>query len=421
VTIIRLGLAAIVAAVVAMATPVSPAFAADYASLVLDADTGQVLEAIDADARHYPASLTKMMTLYLLFDALQRKEVTFATPLKVSARAGRQPPSKLAVQVGGTIAVKDAILALVTKSANDIAVTVAEGLDKSERDFALRMTAMAHKLGMKNTTFRNASGLFHRGQMTTARDMATLARALLRDFPQYYHFFSTPSFTYAGQTFQNHNGLLESYDGLDGIKTGYLAASGFNLVASASRSGHRLIGVVLGGKTAVTRNRQMAKLLDAGFGSLADGSAKIQEAKAPPSPSQGTKVAASVGKKGVKAPASHEKVVVAKPDAAVASTDTPPEDGVSTADGEWAVQVGAYRSRDPAYEAARLAVEKAPTILSEGVIKIVPLKTKRHILYRARIAGFERDQADSACHTLERKGMACLVVSMKGVQVAANP
>lgn len=404
-TIIRLGLAAIMAAAVMMAAPLSPAFA-KYASLVLDADSGQVLEAVEADTRHYPASLTKMMTLYLLFDALKHKELTFASPIKFSARAVRQPPSKLAVQAGSTIPVKDAILALVTKSANDVAVAVAETLDKSERDFALKMTAKAHKLGMAHTTFRNASGLFHRGQMTTARDMATLARALLRDFPQYYHFFSTQSFAYEGQTFQNHNGLLESYDGLDGIKTGYLSASGFNLVASASRHGRRLIGVVLGGKTATTRNRQMAKLLDAGFETRGKGDAEIQEAEAP-APAKNS------------APA--KKSALARSDAVVASTDTPPEDDSAVVSGDWAVQVGAYRSRDPAYEAARLAIEKAPAILNEGVIKIVPLKKKRHTLYRARIAGFDKDQADSACHALERKGIACLVISMKGLQVAINP
>lgn len=388
------------AAAVMMAMPISPAFA-KYASLVLDADSGQVLEAVEADTRHYPASLTKMMTLYLLFDALQHKELTFASPIKFSARAVRQPPSKLAVQAGSTIPVKDAILALVTKSANDVAVAVAETLDKSERDFALKMTAKAHKLGMAHTTFRNASGLFHRGQMSTARDMATLARALLRDFPQYYHFFATPSFAYEGQTFQNHNGLLDSYDGLDGIKTGYLSASGFNLVASASRHGRRLIGVVLGGKTATTRNRQMTKLLDAGFKTVANGVVETQEAKAVPSPDKADGIARSK--------------------ADVASTDNTPEDDSSAVSGDWAVQVGAYRSRDPAYEAARLAIEKAPAILNEGVIKIVPLKKKRHTLYRARIAGFDKDQADSACHALERKGIACLVISMKGLQVAINP
>lgn len=392
--IFRFAFATLAAVLIFTAPAASPAFAATYAALVMDAETGRVLKAVEPDTPNYPASLTKMMTLYLVFDALQRKEWTLDKPLKISARAARQPASRLGLPAGSSIAVKDAILALVTKSANDIAAAVAEGMDKSERDFALRMTSMARKLGMKNTTFRNASGLFHRGQMTTARDMAILARALLRDFPQHYHYFATPAFTYKGQTHRNHNGLLESYDGLDGIKTGYINASGFNLVASATRGGRRLIGIVFGGQTANTRNRQMAQLLDAGFAMASDGAATTEVAEVPPPP--------------------------AKPDTAVASA-APVEAGSSEPDDDWAVQVGAYRSQEPAYEAARQAIEKAPKLLGDGIIKIVPLKKKRHVLYRARIVGFDKDRADSACRSLERAGVACLVVSMKGVQVASNP
>lgn len=391
--ILRFACATLAMAVIFTALAVSPAFAAKYAALIMDADTGRVLKSVEPDTPIYPASLTKMMTLYLVFDALQRKEWALEKPLKVSARAASQPASRLGLPAGSTIAVKDAILALVTKSANDIATTVAEGMDKSERDFALRMTSMARKLGMKNTTFRNASGLFHRGQMTTARDMAVLARALLRDFPQHYHYFSTPAFTYKGQTHRNHNGLLDSYDGVDGIKTGYINASGFNLVASATRDGRRLIGLVFGGQSAITRNRQMSQLLDAGFAMISDGAATTEVAEAPPPP--------------------------AKPDTTVASA-APDEAGSSEPDDDWAVQVGAYRSRGPAYEAARHAIEKAPSLLGDGIIKIVPLKKKKHTLYRARIVGFDKGRADTACRTLERAGVACLVVSMKGVQVASN-
>ncbi|MDX9860246.1 MAG: D-alanyl-D-alanine carboxypeptidase [Rhodospirillales bacterium] len=391
--IFRFVLVALAAAVISAGLTASPAYA-KYAALVMDADSGRILNAVNADTRNYPASLTKMMTLYLVFDALERKVWTPDTPLKVSARAARQPASKLGLPAGSRIAVRDAILALVTKSANDIATTIAEGMDKSERDFGLRMTSMARKLGMKNTTFRNASGLFHRGQMSTARDMAILARALLRDFPQYYHFFSTPSFTYNGQTHRNHNGLLDSYDGVDGIKTGYISASGFNLAASAVRDGRRLIGVVFGGRSAAIRNRQMARLLDSGFAMVADGSAATEVAETAPPPT--------------------------KPDTAVASVD-PAEATPSAAAGNWAVQVGAYRRQEPAIEAARMAIEKVPSLLGEGIIKIVPLKKKKHTLYRARIAGFDKDRADTACRSLEREGVPCLVVSMKGVQLASNP
>jgi len=390
--ILRLAFTTIAAAVFFTALDASSALA-KYAALVMEADTGRVIEAVAPDTRKHPASLTKMMTLYLVFEALERKEWTLDKSLRVSARAARQPASRLGLAAGGTIRVKDAILALVTKSANDVATTIAEAMDKSERDFALRMTARARKLGMKNTTFRNASGLYHSGQLSTARDMAILARALLRDFPQHYHFFSTPAFTYKGQTHRNHNALLDSYDGVDGIKTGYINAAGFNLAASATRDGRRLIGVIFGGQTSATRNRQMAQLLDAGFARVGNGGVTpVQEVVAPPP---------------------------AKPDTAVAAA--PVEAAPSTAEGEWAVQVGAYRTRQPAYEAARQAIEKVPSLLGDGIIKIVPLKKKKHTLYRARIAGFDKGRADSACRTLEREGMACLVVLMKGVQLASNP
>ena len=205
---------------------------AKYASLVLDADTGQVLHSVNADTRNYPASLTKMMTLYLVFEALERGEITMKTQWKASARVARQPASRLGLARGAKIRVSDAVLALITKSANDVATLVAESLAGSERDFALKMTAKARELGMARTTFRNASGLGNRGQLSTARDMATLALALIRDFPQYYKLFSTQKYKHGDRTYKNHNKLLTAYEGTDGIKTGYISASGFNLVAS---------------------------------------------------------------------------------------------------------------------------------------------------------------------------------------------
>jgi len=376
---------------------------AKYASLIMDADTGRVLQATNADTRTYPASLTKMMTLYLVFDALNQKRWTLDTPLEVSARAARQPASKLALATGSTISVDEAILALVTKSANDVATTVAEGMSGSEREFALKMTATARRLGMKNTTFRNASGLPHSGQMTTARDMALLARALLRDFPKYYRFFATETFTYDGLTHRNHNELLGAYDGVDGIKTGYIRASGYNLVASAKRNGHRLIGVVLGGQTSSSRNRAMAKLLDRGFNSVGAADTQVAEATAPTAPTSGaasTSVADAGGDD------------IAEADGDGAQGDAPPA-------GDWAVQVGAYRTQNPAQDGARKAIGKVPEVLSDGIIRVVPLKKKHGVLYRARIAGLDKGQAETACSRLERKGMDCLVVYMKDESAAA--
>ncbi|MGH6662721.1 MAG: D-alanyl-D-alanine carboxypeptidase family protein, partial [Rhodospirillales bacterium] len=238
---------------------------AKYASLVMDADSGRVFHEINADTRNYPASLTKMMTLYLVFEALKIELWKMDTPLRVSARAVQQPSSRLGLSRGDRIRVKDAILALVTKSANDVATVVAENMSGSETAFALKMTARARELGMSQTTFRNASGLPHRAQMSTARDMGVLARTLIRDFPAYYRFFATTEFRYDGVTHANHNKLLNTYEGVDGIKTGYINASGFNLVASARRDGHRVIAVIFGGNSPNSRNALMTRLLNLGF------------------------------------------------------------------------------------------------------------------------------------------------------------
>ena len=227
---------------------------ARYASMVVDAESGQVLHAVNADTRNYPASLTKMMTLFLVFDALEKGTLRLDQPLPVSKRAAGMPPSKLGLKQGQTITVEDAILALVTKSANDVAVVIAEALGGQETTFAKMMTERAQELGMSRTTFRNASGLPNRGQKSTARDMVRLAQALMEDHDKYYHYFSTQSFTYQGRTYRNHNRLLKGYKGTDGIKTGYIRASGFNLVSSVERDGRRVIAVVFGGKTSRSRD-----------------------------------------------------------------------------------------------------------------------------------------------------------------------
>jgi D-alanyl-D-alanine carboxypeptidase len=245
-----------------LATGVGTAGAATSAAIVVDAKTGKVLYSDDADARCYPASLTKMMTLYLLFEALDSGKTSLNTRITVSAHAAAQAPSKLGLKPGQTIAVKDAILALVTKSANDMAVAVAEHLAGSEGAFAARMTAKARSLGMSRTTFRNASGLPNPGQVTTARDMATLGRALQEHYPKYYAYFSTKSFVYGGRRIATHNRLLGRVAGVNGIKTGYTRASGFNLVTSVNRNKRLLVAVVLGGKSGRARDQRMASLIE---------------------------------------------------------------------------------------------------------------------------------------------------------------
>ncbi|WNJ98320.1 D-alanyl-D-alanine carboxypeptidase family protein [Thalassospiraceae bacterium LMO-JJ14] len=343
---------------------------AKYASYVVDADTGEVLHATNEETRNYPASLTKMMTLYIVFDRLKQKRWTLETKLKVSRRAARQPASKLGLSAKSQISVKQAILALVTKSANDVATVIAENISGRERNFALKMTAKARSLGMSKTTFRNASGLPHRAQLSTAKDMSILARALLRDFPQYYHYFSTASFKFHGRVHSNHNKLLKTYPGADGFKTGYIRASGFNLVASATQNGRRLIGVVFGGRSSRHRNNHMTSLLDKGFALLAkrQGNQLIAQTPATSAKASPQAKTASLGKSSVTV---------------------------------WAVQVGAFSQVSQAQAAAEKAIGKASRYLGDGAIRIVPLKKRNgSILHRARIVGISKRDAYRTCRIL---------------------
>jgi D-alanyl-D-alanine carboxypeptidase len=233
--------------------------------IVIDAGNGQILSAHDPDSLNYPASLTKMMTLFLTFDALEHRRITLDQRFPVSRHAAVQAPSKLGLVPGSSLPVRELILAVVTHSANDAAVVLAEGLAGTEATFAMRMNDRARALGMTRTNFRNASGLPDRFQYTTARDLSTLALALYRTFPKEYAYFATENFTYHGETYANHNHLMEAFQGMDGIKTGFINASGFNLAASAVRDNRRLIGVIMGGRTAVSRDMDMAELLDDAF------------------------------------------------------------------------------------------------------------------------------------------------------------
>ncbi len=246
----------------------SRAAGAPYSGLVVELETDRALYERNADELRHPASLTKMMTLYLVFEALAGGELFPNTAFQASRFAVLRPPSRLGLSAGDRLTVEDGILALVTRSANDAASVIAENMAGSESAFAALMTEKARQLGMSQTVFRNASGLPDPNQVTTAWDMYRLGKALNQDFPQYYPYFSTPKFYYDGQGFQNHNHLMESYPGMDGIKTGYVNASGFNLVASAKRGGRRLIGVVFGGPSATRRDAHMREILDDGFAQL---------------------------------------------------------------------------------------------------------------------------------------------------------
>ncbi|MBI1400878.1 D-alanyl-D-alanine carboxypeptidase family protein [Hyphomonas sp.] len=246
------------------------ALAEKYAAFVMDADTGEILHERNAEDSRYPASLTKVMTLYLLFDAINAGDVKLTDKMTVSKNAAAQPPSNLKLKAGTKIKVEDAILALVTKSANDVAVVIAEHLAGSERKFAARMTEKARDLGLENTTFKNASGLPNTAQITTAHDLALLADALLEQHSQYYHYFQNQKFAWGRMVYKNHNDLIGEVVGVDGIKTGYTRASGFNLMTSAERDGHRVIVVMLGGATAKSRNAHVASLVEAAFATYGD-------------------------------------------------------------------------------------------------------------------------------------------------------
>ena len=361
---LKAAIAGLCLALIAGVFPATPA-AASRSAIVIDGDTGAVLYQKRADVRRHPASLAKLMTLYLLFEALDEGRITLATKFRVSARAAGQPPSTLGLKTGATIGVNDAILALAAKSANDVATVVGEALGGEEWRFAQTMTRKARKLGMSKTSFRNASGLYNRRQLTSARDMALLARAIIRDFPHYYHYFATPSFRYRGKTYQSHNRLL-SQPGVDGLKTGYIRASGFNVVTSAKRGGRRVIAVVLGSGSSTRRDREATALLDRGF-------SQARESRvAPPPP--------------------------------------PPEKPIAVTGARWAIQVGAYAHADGAYGAIERSRPHIPGIVSGADIVVVPLEQGDAGLFRARFVGVIESEARRACRILIRRKLVCEVV-----------
>lgn len=374
-----------------------------YAAIVLDADSGEVLHASSADSARYPASLTKMMTLYLLFEAMDKGLMRLDTAMPVSAHAASMPQTNISLKKGERLRVRDAIPALVVRSANDVAVVVAEALGGTESEFARMMTAKARSMKMTATTFRNASGLPDNAQASTARDLAILSLRLMKDFPQHYHYFSTPSFSYRGKTYYSHNRMVKNYAGVDGMKTGYIRASGFNVATSAVRGERRLIGVVMGGNTAQSRDAQMAKLLDSGF-------------------KQATQLA---GKSGKAAPAGKllvstdtvRQVVraepAARPPAVLQRATLPVQQALPVGDLGWAVQIGSFRVPEQAKDRASDAARRLDNI---DVIQVAvnEVNISNRTLFRARLVGMHKEQAKSACQRLSRQGMDCLVVKTTG-------
>ncbi len=367
-----------------------------YSSIVIDAATGNVLSAVNPDVARYPASLTKMMTLYMAFEALRDRRLTLAAPVPVSAHAASMSPSKLGLVPGTRLTVEQAILGLVTKSANDAAAALGELLGGDEAQFAQMMTLRARALGMTHTTFRNASGLPDPQQVTTARDLATLARHLIRDFPDEYHYFSTPSFVFHGRTILNHDHLLQRYPGADGIKTGYIEAAGFNLVTSAVRGDVRLIGVVIGAARPGERDLHMAALLDRGF-----------QAMNVPVPSRND-WAGHVGG-GLIASAQAATMEGAPPTAVGAGT----HERASTH--AWELETGGFASQDAARAAGALVRHG-----ESAELHVERYGSRHRPRFRVILTGLSQTEARGGCQTLTRRHIACTVLRADAGQFASR-
>lgn len=397
-----------------------------YASIVIDADTGEVLHESRADASRYPASLTKMMTLYMLFEEMKQGKKTLDSKMKVSSRAGSMPQTNIRLRTNESISVRQAVLALIVRSANDVAVVVAESLGGSEIKFGRMMTDKARQLGMRSTTFLNASGLPNRRQKTTARDMVILSARLQKDFPQYYHYFSTQSFKYKGVTYNSHNRMVRNTKGVDGMKTGYIRASGFNVATSAKRDNRRVVAVVMGGRAAATRDRHMARLLDRTFASMKTNKrhtnvssvVNLRVGISVPVPRHKPGSSSSQLKPESKPTANLKPTL--KPGYLLAETTNPAVISQSTQSKvrvktqkiamvdstRWAVQIGTFL----AYDRAQAQSQVASFLIAAGDIVITEVETSDNKLYRARLEGLHEDQARTACQNLVRQGMECLVV-----------
>ena len=413
--------------------PISEAAAASAvkAAIIIDANTNTVLYAESADTQRSPASLTKIMTLYMLFAYLRAGRLNFASELVVTPHAASQAPTKLGLKPGSTIKVQDAIKALVTKSANDAAAVIAENLGGTEENFARMMTQTARKLGMKNTTFRNASGLPNDEQLSTARDMAILAIHVLRDYPEYYAFFETRYFSYNGRKYRNHNRLLFGYRGTDGIKTGYTRASGFNLTASVKRGDKHLVGVVLGGRTGAQRDAAMRALFDKHWAKASNGKpgstslvASLFGSSSPPPPSRKPAYALAAA-----APMPLRAAAAAKPASELEEGDiSDPADvdqpslspnremprGAATAGryaGTFHVQVGAFTSQADAQNRLGMVQQRAPKLLSGHMPFTATFMKGDTEWFRARFAGFSKTDAQSTCAALKRMSLECIAMT----------
>ncbi|HEY8571337.1 D-alanyl-D-alanine carboxypeptidase [Phenylobacterium sp.] len=386
-----------------------PSTQSKYAAIVVDAKSGEVLYAKRADSPRYPASITKVMTLYLTFEALAAGKIQLDDPVPFSPRAAAQSPTKLGVRAGGSITVHEAIQSLTTLSANDTAVAMAEKLGGTEGRFTALMTLRAKELGMSNTNFANANGLPDSRNISTARDLAILSRAVMRDYPQYYRYFTQTNFNFRGRNYRNHNHLLTGVPGVDGLKTGFTNASGFNIAISGVREGRRLIVVVLGGPTRVSRDKAAEGLLLTGF--------DVMNRRAR---GENITVAQNFFESDLVGPIVQGRTAQGDEDDVgdriklAAATPAPRASQVKIVEPKkkdsWSVQVGAFKSRADAKEQIDL-IEKRFGAKVDGARPTVDKAGGR---YRSRFVGMSEYEARQACKAIKAKKMACAVASPQG-------
>ena len=386
--------------------------AGPYSALVMEVESERVLYSRNADELRHPASLTKMMTLYMVFDALARGEISMNDRFRTSAYAASRSPSKLGLRVGETITVEEGILGLVTQSANDAATVLAEGLGGSESNFAYQMTRKARDLGMTDSIFHNASGLPDPNQITTARDMFRLGKALLKHFPQYYAYFSTERFNFRNRSFHNHNHLLNNYPGTDGIKTGFVNSSGFNLVASARRDGHRLIGVVFGGPTHSRRDAHMRAILDDGFAQLEGREPALNIAGFEPSNTPVLLRRPDIGEVGQPVRLSKRNArLLAKAEARnntrAGQVDLGDRSSTKGSASSWQIRLGEFAKGDAAEQRLSQALRAAPYPLRNAKVAVASKMHRGHKTYIAVLRGVSKDEAQQACKALRGKGLGC--------------
>ena len=377
---------------------------ASVSSIMVNADDGKVMYEMNADERRYPASLTKLMTLYITFNALEKGKLKLSDRLKISNTAAGRSPSKLGVKAGQTIKVEDAIMAVIVKSANDCATVLAEHFSKSEAEFAVLMTQTAKKLGMKHTVFKNASGLPHSQQKTTARDMAILAMAVYHHFPQHYKRFSAKSFKYQGRVVTGHNHLLDTFSGADGMKTGYTAASGYNIITSAKRNNKRVIAVTMGHKYYNERDKKAALMMDKGLIELKKSNKVDVAALTRAINGNGNTNRAYAQNNKVQPRIMNNKIT-----AATQKTIRQPSYNVSG--GKYAVQVGSFSDYNRAknYAAAtKNNLAKKFAVYNTNVEKI---RAGNKIMYRSKVVGLTKTAANQICQSMKRQNKSCFVVN----------